>query len=156
VVVVVAAAAADLAASIRRRLLRSRRQCAAGAAGGRGGGRGGRGGGRGANAGADLSPVEHIWSLIGMNPPNVGGGRGVVVVAAALARGRSNNANTGDYLVTMSVNGQTYKQTFRVERVSGGGEVGNPFGIEDDQHDQSGHFVPKVRRRRASRVALSN
>jgi hypothetical protein len=53
-------------------------------------------------------------------------------------------ANTGDYLVSMTVGGQTYKQTFRVERVSGGGEAASPFG-EHEKTDQSGHWiVPKT------------
>jgi len=43
----------------------------------------------------------------------------------------------------MTVNGQTYKQTFRVERVSGGGADASPFG-EDDQHDQGGRYTPKT------------
>ena len=43
----------------------------------------------------------------------------------------------------MVVNGQTYKQTFRVERVSGGGGDSFQFG-EDENHDQSGRYVPKV------------
>ncbi len=53
-------------------------------------------------------------------------------------------ANTGDYLVTMTVNGQTYKQTFRVERVSGGGDAAPDFGGDDD-HDGSGRYTPKTK-----------
>jgi hypothetical protein len=34
---------------------------------------------------------------------------------------------TGDYLVSISVGGQTYKQVLRVERVSGTGGGGSPF-----------------------------
>jgi len=52
-------------------------------------------------------------------------------------------ANTGDYLVSMVVNGQTYKQLFRVERMSGGGADATPFG-EDEDHDHNGRYVPKV------------
>ena len=37
------------------------------------------------------------------------------------------------------MNGQTYKQTFRVERVSGGGDAGFQFG-EDENHDQLGRY----------------
>jgi hypothetical protein len=51
-------------------------------------------------------------------------------------------ANTGDYLVTMVVNGQTFKQTFRVERVSGGGDAGGGFG-EDENHDGMGRYTPQ-------------
>ena len=43
----------------------------------------------------------------------------------------------------MTVNGQTYKQLFRVERVSGSGDAGFQFG-EDENHDQGGRYTPKV------------
>jgi len=43
----------------------------------------------------------------------------------------------------MVVNGQTYKQLFRVERMSGGGADATPFG-EDEDHDHNGRYVPKV------------
>jgi len=61
-------------------------------------------------------------------------------------------ANTGDYLVSMTVGGQTYKQTFRVERVSGGSEAGGGFGGEDDEHDQSGRHTPKTARTPKSKI----
>jgi hypothetical protein len=90
---------------------------------------------------ASLDPIGRIWALIGMSPPNVGGrggggGGGFGGAAATIA-------NTGDYLVSMVVNGQTYKQTFRVERVSGGGEVASQFG-DEEKHDQGGRYTPKV------------
>jgi hypothetical protein len=109
-----------------------------GGRGGRGGGRGGRGGG-GATGDASLDPVAHIWSIIGMTPPAAPGGRG----GGGGGGAGGNVANTGDYLVTMTVNGQTYKQSFRVERFSGGGEPGFQFG-KDQNHDQSGHYVPRT------------
>jgi hypothetical protein len=107
-----------------------------------GGGRGGRGGGGRAGAMGDqaLDPVGRIWSLIGMPGPAIGGRGGG---GGGGGGGGANLANTGDYLVTMTVNGQTYKQTFRVERVSGGGADASPFG-EDNQHDQSGRYTPKT------------
>jgi hypothetical protein len=37
---------------------------------------------------------------------------------------------TGDYLVSITVGGQTYKQVLRVERVSGGSGTGFPFSDE--------------------------
>ncbi|HEU4642091.1 MAG TPA: hypothetical protein VFS44_06515 [Gemmatimonadaceae bacterium] len=43
-------------------------------------------------------------------------------------------AETGDYLVTLTVNGVTQKQVLRVERASGSGGEGSFFG-EDDDHD---------------------
>jgi len=54
-------------------------------------------------------------------------------------------ANTGDYLVTMVVGGQSYRQTFRVERVSGSDSEGPQFGGDDD-HDQLGRFTPKAKK----------
>ena len=78
-----------------------------------------------------------------MNRPNVGGrgggGGGGFPGAAAASM-----ANTGDYLVTLVVNGQTYRQTFRVERVSGGGDATPTFG-GDEQHDGAGRYTPKSR-----------
>ena len=74
-----------------------------------------------------------------MNPPAVGGRGGG---GGGFGGGGANIANTGDYLVTMVVGGQTFKQTFRVERVSGGGAEAPQFG-EDDRHDQMGRYTPK-------------
>jgi hypothetical protein len=39
--------------------------------------------------------------------------------------------NTGDFLATISVNGQTVSQTIRVERLSGGGGFG--FGFDENE-----------------------
>ena len=103
-------------------------------------GRGGRGRGRNAAQGAmgdaSLDPVGRIWQLIGMPQPSFGGrgGGGFGGAGATLA-------NTGDYLVTLSVGGQTYKQTFRVERVSGGGDDTPNFG-GNDEHDGLGRYTP--------------
>jgi hypothetical protein len=91
-----------------------------------------------------LDPVARIWTLIGMPAPSFGGRGG----GGGGGGGGANLANTGDYLVTMTVNGQTYKQTFRVERVSGGSEDAGPFGQEDDQHDQGGRYTPKTPKNR--------
>ena len=78
-----------------------------------------------------------------MNPPAPAGGRG--------GRGGfggapgTTTANTGDYLVTLVVNGQTYRQTFRVERVSGNDD-GPAFGGGDDEHDALGRYTPQAAR----------
>ena len=104
-------------------------------------GRGARGGRGGAMGDATLNPVERIWSLIGMNPPAPAGGRGGGGGGAFGGGAATTTANTGDYLVTLLVNGQSYRQTFRVERVSGGGDSANPFG-GDDEHDQLGRYTP--------------
>ncbi len=82
-----------------------------------------------------------------MNPPVVGGRGGGGGGGGFGGGAGANMANTGDYLVTMTVNGQTYKQTFRVERISGGGEVGVVFG-KDANHDQMGHYTPQTPQQR--------
>jgi len=79
---------------------------------------------------ASLDPIGRIWSIIGMNRPNVGGRGGG---GGGFGGAAANMANTGDYLVTMTVNGQTYKQSFRVERVSGGSEATPTFGGEGER-----------------------
>jgi len=104
-------------------------------------GRGGRGRGQ-AGSGDNLDPVGRIWALIGLNPPAPAGGRGGGGGGFGGGAGPT-SANTGDYLVTLVVNGQTLKQTFRVERISGGGDVGFQFG-EDENHDQLGRYTPKA------------
>jgi photosystem II stability/assembly factor-like uncharacterized protein len=114
----------------------------AAAAGGRGA-RGGRGGNQQSATGdASLDPVARIWALIGMNAPAPVGGRGGGGGFGGF--GGATTANTGDYLVTLVVNGQTFKQTFRIERVNGGGEGGFQFG-EDEEHDQLGRYTPKAK-----------
>lgn len=40
-------------------------------------------------------------------------------------------AEPGDYLVSMTVDGQTYRQTLRVERRVGGAGSGLPFEVEE-------------------------
>jgi hypothetical protein len=114
------------------------------AAAGRGGaGRGGRGArAQGAMGDASLDPIGRIWALIGMSQPTFGGrgGGGFGGFGAA-----STMANTGDYLVTLVVNGQSYKQSFRVERVSGGEDAAPQFGGE--QHGAAGRAVPAANKK---------
>ncbi|HVZ76557.1 MAG TPA: hypothetical protein VG818_01090 [Gemmatimonadaceae bacterium] len=90
---------------------------------------GGRGrGGAGAGAPADLmealgSDAQDIFrALRGPGRGGFGGGRG----------GQAPVVNSGDYLVTMTVGGKTYKQVLRVERVNGGDDAGFAFGTDDD------------------------
>lgn len=52
-----------------------------------------------------------------------GGGRGF--------GGGAPTAEPGDYRVAMTVDGQTYTQTLRVERMAGGGQSGFPFELEE-------------------------
>jgi hypothetical protein len=100
-----------------------------------GGGRGGAdpaadpfGGGRG-GGGPESAAVQKIFQLIGLRVPG-GGGRG----GGGGGRGGGGGGNivgTGEYLVTMTVGGQTYRQVLKVERVSGGDDAANPFGSDE-------------------------
>lgn len=94
---------------------------------------------------ASLDPIGRIWALIGMNPPSLGGRGGGGGAFAAFGGPASTMATTGDYLVTLVVNGQSYKQTFRVERVSGGEDGPPQFG--DESHDAAGRFVPSAKKK---------
>ncbi|HVX42160.1 MAG TPA: hypothetical protein VHB25_21545 [Gemmatimonadaceae bacterium] len=92
--------------------------------------RGGRGRG-GAVGEAALDPVARVWQLIGLPSPCAGGRGGGFNFG-----GGPGLANTGDYLVTMTVNGKTYKQAFRVERVTGSDQQ-DFGGFTGEEHDQS-------------------
>jgi hypothetical protein len=104
-----------------------------GAAGARGGGQAGGESGGGENPADALNAfpggAQELQRLL--RPPGQqgrGGGGGF---------GRGNQAPvvaSGDYLVTLTVGGKTYKQLLRVERVSGGDDTGG-FGFDDDDHD---------------------
>ena len=96
------------------------------------GGRGGRGGGRGRGGSGDIDPVNRIWGIIGMSPPAPTGGRG----GGGGGRGGFGggaSASTGDYLATLTIGGQTYKQTFRVEN-TGVAAGASPFGGTGEGH----------------------
>ncbi len=84
-----------------------------------GGARGG--GGRG---GPESANVLKIYAIIGIKAPasgrGGGGGRGPAVRGAMVA-------NTGEYLVTMTVGGQTYRQRLHVERVGDVDDSANQF-----------------------------
>jgi hypothetical protein len=94
-------------------------------------GRGGRGA-RGNASGADIDPVARIWGIIGMTPPaGAAGGRGGGGGRGGFGGGQT--ASTGDYLATLTVGGQTFKQTFRVEN-TGMSSATSPFGGVDEGH----------------------
>lgn len=88
---------------------------------------GGGGGGRGA---APTPAVLKVLSLIGIKPPAQGGRGGFGGGAGA----GTFVVGTGDYLVTMTVGGQTFRQVLHVERVSGGDDTGSPFGVDGEDH----------------------
>ncbi|HEX7020741.1 MAG TPA: hypothetical protein VF159_12050 [Gemmatimonadaceae bacterium] len=85
---------------------------------------------RGGSAAAALDPVSRIWDIIGLPVPGAPGRRGGGGFGG-LNLGNTAFANTGDYLVTLKIGGQTYKQSFRVERVSGGEDQPFFFGGEE-------------------------
>ena len=99
--------------------------CARPGEGEAGGGGGGGGGGRGGNP--ETANVQKIYTIIGIKPPAAGGRGGGAGGGRGGARGAV-VAGTGEYLVTMTVGGQTYKQVLKVERVSGVDDSANQFG----------------------------
>ena len=101
---------------------------AAGASADAFGGRGGRGGA------SEPANVLKIFQLIGIKPPAPAGGRGGGGFGGGAAGGFT--VGTGDYLVTLTVGTTTLKQKLHVERVSGGDDAGNPFGMDDDEHKE--------------------
>ncbi|MBP7549717.1 MAG: hypothetical protein KA761_05480 [Gemmatimonadaceae bacterium] len=91
------------------------------------GGQGGRGaapppGGQQA-MGLDQSQLFDIMRALGVTQGGGGGGGGF--------GGAVPIANEGDYLVSMTVDGQTMKQVLRVERRAGGDSSGFPFEVEE-------------------------
>ena len=91
--------------------------------------------------------MQHVWDIIGMRPPQIagfggrgGGGGGGGGFGAALG----NLADAGSYVVTLSVGGQTYKQTFRVEKVGMGDNAALADTADDDEGaDLNGGIFPK-------------
>jgi hypothetical protein len=101
---------------------------------------------RGAGAGGEQSPADLLNAFPGgmqefarlLRPPGQAGGRGGFGFGG-FGGGRGGQAptvNSGDYLVTLTVGGKTFKQLLRVERVSGGDDASS-FGFDDDDdHDK--------------------
>jgi hypothetical protein len=85
------------------------------------GGRGPGAGGAGAAMGLDQSDLFAIMRAVGATGGGGGGGFG----------GGGSIAAPGDYLVSMTVDGGTHRQTLRVERVTGGDTSGFPFEVEE-------------------------
>jgi hypothetical protein len=104
---------------------------------------GGTGAGRGqggeSGAAAEQSPADLLNAFPGglqelqqlLRPPGQGGGR-----RGGGGFGGGAQAPTvaaGDYLVSLTVGGKTYKQLLRVERLSGGDDAGRFGGNDDDR-----------------------
>ncbi|MHB1297620.1 MAG: WD40/YVTN/BNR-like repeat-containing protein [Gemmatimonadaceae bacterium] len=99
-------------------------RAAGGAASGRAGGAGGPGGGgqgAGAAMGLEQSDLFDIMRAIGVTGGGGGGG---------FFGGANLTVAPGDYLISMTVGGETQKRTLRVERTVGGGASGFPFEVE--------------------------
>ncbi|MBA3854045.1 MAG: hypothetical protein C0503_06490 [Gemmatimonas sp.] len=94
-----------------------------GGAGGQGGrpGAGGQGGPPGGMEGLTQEDLFAIIRAAGIMGGGGGGGFG----------GGAPTAEPGSYRVAMTIEGQTYTQTLRVERMAGGGASGFPFELEE-------------------------
>jgi photosystem II stability/assembly factor-like uncharacterized protein len=96
---------------------------------------GGGGGGRGGD------PAQNkIWEIIGMKAPQGGRGGG-----GGGFGGGGNLVDGGTYVATLTVNGQTYKQSFRVEKSGMGDDMGftQITDDQDDNDDINGGILPK-------------
>ena len=117
-----------------------------GAGGARGGG-GGFGGGGGADIYAQFpGGQDGLAALLLPKGQAPAGGRGGPMAGILSAftgggggrgfggggGGGASLAATGDYLVTLTIGGQQYRQVLRVERMSGGDDEGSQFGQDND------------------------
>jgi hypothetical protein len=98
-----------------------------------GGGGGGRAGAAGAAAAAGITDPNVAMQIVQLLNPRGGGfGGGGGFGLPGGARTQAPIVQPGDYLISITVNGKTLKQTLRVERASGSGIVSSFF--EDDDH----------------------
>ena len=107
-------------------------------------GAGAQNAGRRGGAAATLDPVQRVWDIIGMRAPQVAGtGRGGGGGGFGAALGPL--ADAGSYVVTLTAGGQTYKQTFRVERVGMGDNAAlADLEVETEAaEDLNGGILPK-------------
>ena len=74
--------------------------------------------------------------MIGIRAPQ--GGRGGRGGGGGGRGGGATLVGTGDYLVTMTVGGHSYRQTLRVERINGGSDVQQGIGGKEDKGDPRG------------------
>jgi hypothetical protein len=98
---------------------------------------GARGGGEGAAAGGEDSPLDALQAFPGgldaitelLRVPGRPAERGgFALFGGGRGRGQAPLVASGDYLVTLTVGGRSYRQLLRVERVSGGDDSGAAFG----------------------------
>jgi hypothetical protein len=106
----------------------------------------GAGGGRGEGAepaGGETNPLDALYAFPGgmqelqqlLRPPGqAGGGRGGGGGFGG-GRGQPPAVAAGDYLVTLTVGGKTYKQILRVERLNLGDDAGRVGADDDDDRE---------------------
>ena len=83
----------------------------------------GAGGAAGAPGAPDQTMIFDIMRAVGLGGGGGGGG--------GFGGGGASTVDSGDYLVSMTVDGQTYRQTLRVEKRAGGEAGGFPFEVEE-------------------------
>ena len=105
--------------------------------------------GEGAGAAAEQSPIEtlnafpggtealtELFQMPGRPPERGNGGFAAFFGGGGGRRGASAPVvQSGDYLVTLTIGGRTYKELLRVERLSGGDDISSGFGGDDDDQD---------------------
>lgn len=96
------------------------------------GGGGGRGGAAGAAAAAGITDPTVAFQIVQLLNPRGGAGGGGFALPGG-ARTQAPIVQPGDYLVSITVNGKTLKQTLRVERASGSGVVSSFFEEDDER-----------------------
>jgi hypothetical protein len=99
-----------------------------------------------AAAGGEQSPLEalnafpggtealtELFQIPGRPPERGAGGFGALFGGGGRGRGASAPVvASGDYLVTLTVGGRSYRQLLRVERLSGGDDSGSAFGNDGE------------------------
>src|SRR5207237_8492655 len=87
-------------------------------------------------------PVQGTWALTGVRPPATGRGAGGGG-GGGFGAGLGALAEPGAYVATLTVNGQTLKQTFRVERVGTGDDVTAAQDDDAEDEDLNGGILAK-------------
>jgi hypothetical protein len=81
--------------------------------------------------------LTELFQIPGRPPERGNGGFGALFGGGGRGRGAAAPVvPSGDYLVTLTVGGRSYKQLLRVERLSGGDDSGSAFGGDDDDDNQ--------------------
>jgi hypothetical protein len=99
---------------------------------------GAAGGRRGGAPGAEpaMPDQNQLFSVLQAAAGGRGGAMAALFGGGRRGGGGAPLVGTGDYLVSITVGGQTSKQVLHVERVSGGEGGGFPFDEDDEHHDR--------------------